>query len=72
MKKCKLTIQGMHCGSCAGNVERALKKVNGVKTAAASLMTGKCIVETEGTVSEEEMKKAVARVGYKVVAVENL
>ncbi|MBS3081350.1 heavy-metal-associated domain-containing protein, partial [Candidatus Pacearchaeota archaeon] len=27
MKKIKLTIEGMHCASCAGNIERSLKKV---------------------------------------------
>ena len=70
MKKLKMTIQGMHCGSCAGNIERSLKKVNGVTSASVSMMTNKGIVEIEDKVSEEELKKAVSRAGYKVVAVE--
>ena len=70
MKKLKMTISGMHCGSCAGNIERSLKKVEGVKTASVSMMTNKGIVETEDQVSEEELKKAVSRAGYKVVSVE--
>ena len=70
MKKVKLTIQGMHCGSCAGNIERALKKVSGVKACAVSALTNKAFVECEEKVPEEEMKKAVARAGYKVVKIE--
>lgn len=70
MKKVKLTIQGMHCGSCSGNIERSLKKIPGVKSCSVSVMTNKGIVEADDSVSEENMKKAVARAGYKVVSVE--
>lgn len=70
MKKVKMTISGMHCGSCAGNIERSLKKVEGVKSCSVSMMTNKSIVEAEDKVSEEELRKAVSRAGYKVVSVE--
>ena len=70
MKKLKLTISGMHCGSCAGNIERSLKKVSGVKTVSVSMMTNKGIVEAEDAVSDDDLKKAVARAGYKVLNVE--
>ena len=69
MKKIKLTISGMHCASCAGNIERSLKKVQGVKSCSVSLMTNKSVVEVEDNVSDEDLKKAVARTGYKVVEV---
>lgn len=70
MKKIKLSISGMHCGSCAGNIERALKKVNGVKEVSVSAVTNKAFVEVDEKTSEEEMKKAVARAGYSIVKVE--
>ena len=70
MKKLKLIIEGMHCASCALNIERSLKKVNGVKVASVSLMLKKGTVEFEDSVSEDELKKAVARVGYKVTRIE--
>ena len=70
MKKLKLTIQGMHCASCASNIEKSLKKVSGVKEASVSLMLKKGTVEADEKVSEEEIKKAVARAGYKVIKVE--
>ncbi len=70
MKKFKITISGMHCGSCAGNIQRSLNKVEGVKSASVSIMTNKGIVEADEKVSEESLKKAVSRAGYKVVSIE--
>lgn len=69
MKK-KILIQGMHCASCAANIERSLKKIPGVKEASVSLMTRKGIVDLEKDVKDEELKKAVARAGYKAVSIE--
>ena len=70
MKKVKITISGMHCASCAGNVERSLRKVQGVKNVSVSLMTNKSIVEVEDNVSEDSLKQAVARTGYKAVEIQ--
>ena len=70
MKKYKITISGMHCASCASNIEKSLKKVSGVKEANVSLMLKKGMVEAEDSVSDEELKKAVARAGYKAVGME--
>ncbi len=72
MKKLKLTISGMHCASCAGNIERSLKKVEGVKNVSVSLMTNKAIVEAEESVSEDALKKAVAKTGYTVEDVQKI
>ena len=69
MTKIKLTIEGMHCASCASNVERSLKKVKGVKEVSVSLMTHKCFLEIENA-NKDEIKKAVEKVGYKVVGIE--
>lgn len=69
MKK-KITIDGMHCASCASNIERSLKKVPGIKDVAISIITKKAIVETDEKVSDEDLKKAVARAGYKAVSIE--
>ena len=71
MKKYKITISGMHCASCAGNVERSLRKVQGVNNVSVSLLTNKSIVETEDSVNEEVLKQAVARTGYKAVEIKS-
>ena len=64
MKKVKLTVEGMHCGSCAGNVEKALKKVKGVEEVSVSMMTNKAIIQVEDDVKEEDLKAAIKEVGY--------
>ena len=70
MTRRKISIQGMHCASCALNIEKSLKKVPGVKEATVSLMTQKGFVECDDSVSEEDLKKAVARAGYKAVSID--
>ena len=70
MKKVKLSISGLHCASCASNIERSLKKVFGVKEVTVSAVTNKAFVEVDEKTSKEEMKKAVAKAGYKVVEME--
>jgi P-type Cu+ transporter len=70
MKKVKITIHGMHCASCASNIEKSLKKISGVKSARVSLLLKKGTVEYEDSVSDDELKKAVARAGYKAVSIE--
>ncbi len=71
MKKLKLIIEGMHCASCASNIEKSLKKISGVKEASVSLMLKKGTVEIEDSVKEDDLKKAVARAGYKVTKIES-
>ena len=66
MKKYKITISGMHCASCASNLEKSLKKVVGVKNATVSIMLKKGTVECEDSVLEDEIKKAVKRAGYEI------
>ncbi len=70
MKKLKLMIEGMHCASCASNIERSLKKIKGIKEASVSLMLKRGTIEAEDSVSEDEIKKAVSRAGYKVARIE--
>ena len=70
MKKLKLTIEGMHCASCASNIEKSLKNTKGVKNASVSLMLKKGIVEADDKISEDELRKAVARAGYKINRIE--
>ncbi|MFA5855812.1 MAG: heavy metal-associated domain-containing protein [Candidatus Pacearchaeota archaeon] len=70
MKKYKLTIQGMHCASCASNVEKAVKKINGINEVSVSLMTNKAIIQANDNVNPEVIKNAISKVGYKVTNIE--
>ncbi|MDP2925088.1 MAG: heavy metal-associated domain-containing protein [Nanoarchaeota archaeon] len=69
MKKLKITIQGMHCASCAANIEKAVSKIKGVKSVSVSIMTNKGFVEAEDNLNPEEIKKTVDKIGYKVIIV---
>jgi len=60
-------IQGMHCASCASNIEKAVKKLNGVREANVNFATKK--LYTEGNVDNGEIIRAVSRVGdYKATS----
>lgn len=70
MKKIKILISGMHCASCASNIEKSLRKVSGVKEVSVNAITNKAILEIEDKTSTEDLKKAIQKVGYKVIAIE--
>ena len=71
MKKIKIEIEGMHCASCATNIEKSLKKIKGVKNASVNLMTKKGFVETDKNVTEKDLEDAISKVGdYNVKKIE--
>ncbi|HBB02707.1 TPA: hypothetical protein DCZ16_02865 [Candidatus Peregrinibacteria bacterium] len=44
MKKTTIPITGMHCASCAINIERKLKKLDGVSNANVNYATNRAVV----------------------------
>lgn len=64
MKKATIIIEGMHCASCASNIERSLKKVQGVKNASVSLIFKKGTAEVEDSVNAQSLADAVKKIGY--------
>lgn len=69
MKKVIINIQGMHCASCASNIEKSLSKTPGVKNARVNLIAMKGFAEIEDNVPEETLKNAVKRAGYQAISV---
>lgn len=65
MSKTNLVISGMHCTSCAGVIEKELKKVNGVSAATVNFATQKAAVEHVDDAAIEELVGAVKKAGYK-------
>ena len=70
MKKFKISIEGMHCASCANNVERAVKKIKDINSVNVSVMTNKAIIEAADSVNPKDIEKAVSSTGFKVVKIE--
>jgi len=61
-------IHGMHCASCALNIERKLKKVPGVKSAVVNYASEKATVDAGDDVEAEALSRAVASVGdYRII-----
>jgi len=69
MKKYNISIDGMHCASCGANVERSLKKVQGVKNVSVSVLMKRGTVEGEDSVKADQIKEAVSKTGYKVTSI---
>ncbi len=61
-----LPIEGMTCASCAGRVERALKKVPGVSAATVNLAAELATVDAADGVGAAALAEAVAAAGYQV------
>ena len=53
IKKIILPIKGMHCASCAANIEKSLKRVPGVKGANVNYASEKASVDYDSKLSDE-------------------
>jgi P-type Cu+ transporter len=68
-EKIELTVTGMSCAGCAGNVERALKGLDGVAEAYVNLATAKAtVVFDPGRVTPSDLVRAIRNAGYGVAA----
>ncbi|MBI4437699.1 copper-translocating P-type ATPase [Candidatus Uhrbacteria bacterium] len=59
-------ISGMHCASCAVNIESELGKLAGVKSANVNYALGNAAVEHEASVAEHDLHAVVHKLGYQV------
>ena len=66
-----LSLSGMHCASCAGIIERSLKKLPGVTQANVNFAAEKALVVFDETkLSVEDLINAVKKAGYKATLVD--
>lgn len=65
-----LKIEGMMCPHCEARVKETLEGLEGVSEAVASHEKGTAVVTANDSVSEETLKSAVEKQGYKVISVE--
>ena len=64
--KKKLKIDGMHCTSCAINIDMDLEDVEGVKTVRTSYARQECEVEFEEDIAGIEIiVQTIQKTGYK-------
>ena len=68
MTEKSFTIEGMSCASCAQTVEKATKKLPGVKEASVNLATEKMHIQyDEAILTDKDIQEAVNQSGYKAV-----
>jgi Cu+-exporting ATPase len=67
-----LSLGGMHCASCAGIIERELKKTTGVKTAQVNFASEKArVVFDPAIATSQDLIKAVQKAGYSPAVYQN-
>ena len=68
MKKITIPISGMHCDSCARNIESNLKKLKGIIDANVNFATEKATVEfDENVTNESKISNVIEKLGYRVI-----
>jgi copper chaperone CopZ len=66
MKKLTLDIEGMHCSSCAMNIDFDLEDLDGIKSAKTNYAKQKCEVEfDEKKINIEKIINQIMDTGYK-------
>ena len=67
LKEITLGVPGMTCSACALNIEKTLKKKEGVDSVAVNLELGKAKVSFEPSlISAKEIEETIESIGYKV------
>jgi len=70
-KRISLSLSGMHCASCAGIIERSLRKVSGVKQANVNFTAEKAtIIFDEKKASLEDLLSAIKKAGYSATIID--
>jgi Cu+-exporting ATPase len=65
-----LSVGGMTCAACSARVERALRKLEGIESAAVNLATEKAtVVYNPQTVRLSAIKEAIVNAGYQIIEI---
>ena len=70
MKKADMKIEGMDCASCAVNLTKSFSKIGVKDDVNINAILGKASANVEDSVAEEDLRKAVEDVGFKLTEVE--
>ncbi|WP_353892215.1 copper ion binding protein [Proteinivorax hydrogeniformans] len=68
MVKVIFSVSGMSCGHCKAAVEKALDKLDGVKTVDVNLELGEVTINyDENVVTREQLINTITDAGYSVI-----
>ncbi|MEK6809801.1 MAG: heavy metal-associated domain-containing protein [Nanoarchaeota archaeon] len=69
MTKTTLIVKGTHCNACKMLIEEICSEIAGVRSCSVDFKTGKTVIEHEGKLDLQKLKKEIEAVGeYKVEA----
>jgi len=72
-KKVDLPIKGMSCASCAQTIEKALKKIEGVREAHVNFASEKAALSYDpGRVTPKKIREVIEQTGYQVMGREEV
>lgn len=63
-------LEGLHCGSCGGKIEREISKIEGVESVSVIFMSQRLIIHADETIIgkiENEARKIINKVSSKAV-----
>jgi copper chaperone CopZ len=60
------TVTGMTCGHCVASVTEEVSELPGVRSVDVVLEGGRLTVESEGPLSENDLRAAVEEAGYRL------
>ncbi len=72
LEQIHIPVGGMTCASCAGRVEKALKKISGVTDVTVNLATEMANVESSNGVTRAILEQAIVDAGYTVPQTEKV
>jgi len=68
MKKISLNIVGMHCASCAANIEHDIKKLDGIKLVNVNYASEKALVDFDETkIDIGKITAVIIKGGYQII-----
>ena len=62
--KQKFTVTGMTCSACSAHVDKAVRKLDGVRDVNVNLLGGAMTVDWDGPLTPEQIVSAVEKAGY--------
>lgn len=70
-KQVAFSLSGMHCSSCAGIIERSLKKVAGIKSANVNFAAEKAtVIFDQNVASVDDLIGAIKKAGYSATLID--
>lgn len=64
MPKQKYNVTGMTCSACSAHVEKAVRRVAGVRDVTVNLLTNSMVVEADASLPPQAITAAVEKAGY--------